>query len=413
MGHGHTHLSKEQLAEATSSKAKWILIISLLVIFGATVIGVIHYWPQESALASIRQNSGFDAAGVTYESALINQIRDQCQHASSSGNPSAPQQFTCKSMTVKLLTGPEAGQERDIDVVGPPAQSGLTQGDRVTLMRNPTQGTVLYSMSGIDRTPIVIAMGLIFVIAVLAVARWKGFWALIGLGFSILVLTTFMLPALATGDSGVMIGFIGSMAIMFVVIYVAHGFSLRSSAALMGTMLGLLISTGLGAIAVWFGRLSGYLSEEEMSLSARVPGLDFRELLVATMIVAGLGVLNDVTITQASAVWELRAAAPNLSRKEIFSAGMRIGRDHIASTIYTIVFAYAGAALSTLLLLTLFYNRPIYDLLDTEQFGGEVLRTLASATGLVLSVPITTGLSVLMIKGAHQSEYHEAHRALV
>ena len=115
--------------------------------------------------------------------------------------------------------------------------------------------------------------------------------------------------------------------------------------------------------------------------------------------IAGLGVLNDVTITQASSVWEVRAAGPHLSRGQLFASGMRIGRDHIASTIYTIVFAYAGAALSLLLLLSL-YEQPLNLLLSTEQFSEEIIRTLGSGIGLVLSVPLTTGVAALTVAGA-------------
>ena len=111
---------------------------------------------------------------------------------------------------------------------------------------------------------------------------------------------------------------------------------------------------------------------------------------------SGLGVLNDVTITQASAVWELRAAAPEMTRRALFGSGMRIGRDHIASTIYTIVFAYAGAALTVLLLLFV-YDRPLLDLLSNEDIAEEVIRTLASAIGLVLAVPATTAIAVAVV----------------
>ena len=114
------------------------------------------------------------------------------------------------------------------------------------------------------------------------------------------------------------------------------------------------------------------------------------------IIIGGLGVLNDVTITQASAVWELRAAAPDWSRGQVFAAGMRIGRDHIASTIYTIVFAYAGGAL-TILLLLYFTTREPLDLFGLEIFAGEGVRTFASAIGLILSVPITTGIAALTV----------------
>ena len=124
--------------------------------------------------------------------------------------------------------------------------------------------------------------------------------------------------------------------------------------------------------------------------------------------IAGLGVLNDTTITQSSAVWELRAAGPNLSRWELFASGMRIGRDHIASTIYTIVFAYAGAALSTLVLLAMF-RQPLGLLLSTEPFAEEIVRTLGSGIGLVLSVPLTTAVAALTVAGASVSQRDPDH----
>jgi len=175
------------------------------------------------------------------------------------------------------------------------------------------------------------------------------------------------------------------------VLYLAHGLSVRTSTALAGTLVGVAIIAVLGVYAVEAARLSG-LGDGGEVLRAQAPDLNFRGLLTCAVIVAGLGILNDVTITQSSAVWELRAAAPEMPRRQLFASGMRIGRDHIASTIYTIVFAYAGTALSVLLLLSL-YDRPALDLLTDEAIAEEVLRTLASAIGLVLAVPATTAIA--------------------
>ena len=159
------------------------------------------------------------------------------------------------------------------------------------------------------------------------------------------------------------------------------------------------MTTGLGALGVSMARLSGISSEETLALTNLLGDLDFPDILTCGLVIAGLGVLNDVTITQASSVWEVRAAGPHLSRGQLFASGMRIGRDHIASTIYTIVFAYAGAALSLLLLLSL-YEQPLNLLLSTEQFSEEIIRTLGSGIGLVLSVPLTTGVAALTVAGA-------------
>ena len=129
--------------------------------------------------------------------------------------------------------------------------------------------------------------------------------------------------------------------------------------------------------------------------------LDFTGLLSCAILIAGLGVLNDVTITQASSVWELRAAAPMISRAEIFSRAMRIGRDHIASTVYTVFFAYVGAALSTLMLMYI-YNRSVLMTLSVEEFATEIVRTIVGSVGLILAVPITTWVATLFLPAASE-----------
>ena len=213
------------------------------------------------------------------------------------------------------------------------------------------------------------------------------------------VLFGFLIPSLTSGHAAVPVAIVGATAIMFVVLYLAHGVSWRTTSAFVGTWLSLLVTTGLGALGVGLARLSGISSEETVALAGVLGGLDFPDILTCSLVIAGLGVLNDVTITQASSVWEIRAAGPGLTRRELFTSGMRIGRDHIASTIYTIVFAYAGASLSLLLLLSL-YQQPLHVLLSTEQFSEEIIRTLGSGIGLVLSVPLTTGVAALTVAGA-------------
>ena len=206
------------------------------------------------------------------------------------------------------------------------------------------------------------------------------------------------------------VALVGGAAIMFAVLYLAHGGSMRTTSAFVGTMVSLLVTAGLGTLGVQAARLSGLSSDESIALATLSEGLSFSTLLTASLVIAGLGVLNDTTITQASAVWELRAAGPHLTRQELFASGMRIGRDHIASTIYTIVFAYAGAALSTLVLLSL-YTQPLDLLLSTEQFAEEIVRTIGTGIGLIRSVPLTTVGAALTVGAAPQPDGTRPRRA--
>lgn len=261
-----------------------------------------------------------------------------------------------------------------------------------------------YTVTGIQRHVPLLVLALIFVVVVVAVGRLRGLFALVALGISAGVLLAFVLPALVGGGPGLLIGVVASSAIMFVTLYFVHGPTMRTTAALIGTLCGILIIAGISLVSVYVTRLSGVGDEASGLLSTMASEIDFRGLLSCSILIAGLGVLNDVTITQASSVWELRAAAPEMSRREIYSRAMRIGRDHIASTVYTVFFAYAGAAISVLILLYL-YDRPMLSLLSSEDIAIEIVRTLCGSIGLVLAVPITTWVATRFVPPGKETPF--------
>lgn len=253
-----------------------------------------------------------------------------------------------------------------------------------------------YEVSGVMRGWPLALLTLVFALVVIWVGRVRGLLALVALVIAAGVLLLFVLPALVSGGPGIPIGLVGSSAIMFVILYLVHGPSLRTTAALVGTLFGILIMTLVSMIAVSTTRLSGIGDESAGLLASMTAQIDFRGLLSCAIIIAGLGVLNDVTITQASAVWELRSAAPGMPRREVYERAMRIGRDHIASTVYTVFFAYVGAALSVLLVLFI-YDRSVLSLLTREDIAIEIVRTLCGSIGLVLAVPVTTAVAALFL----------------
>lgn len=401
MGHGHSHTAHDQPEPKLAKMPRLALAAVLVATAVATLVGLVWLWPDTSVLQGLN-NPYQPPPGVSYHDARVEAIVPTCSQDYGKGSAGA-----CVTAEIVPSGGTFAGQRVPLELLGPSARSGIRAGDSIRVMELPASSGVPASLafSGVNRHAMLAVLLMVFVLSVLVVARWKGLFAIIGLVFSGVVLLKFMLPALLVGESGLAVALVGSTAIMFVVLYVAHGISWRTSAAFAGTLLGLLATAGLGALAVEAARLSG-IDENAMFVSQIVGNLNFRELATCALVIAGLGVLNDVTITQSSAVWEIRAAAPTLSRRAVFASGMRIGRDHIASTIYTIVFAYAGAAL-TLLLLVQFYNRPLLELVTTEQFGAEIVRTLASAIGLVLSVPLTTGIAALTLGPASLTRVEE------
>lgn len=402
--HAHS-LDDDRVSSAAVPRT--ILLLLLAAVAVATVVGLVRLWPDHHGVAKATKGTEFAAPGVTFPKAEITKITKGCggeapsledaPDASVAGAANA-----CELAHVKVLTGPRAGTASQVQLQGPLTTSGLGPGDRLELMSIPGQsdpsagGQPLDSVFGVDRSHSLAALAIAFVVIVLVVAWLRGLLALLALVFSGFMLVRFILPALVSGRPGLAVALVGSSAIMFVVLYVAHGPSVRTSTALAGTLCGIGVTAAVAQYAVGSSHLSGIGDESAGILSGMAGHLDFRGLLACAVVIAGLGVLNDVTITQASAVWELRAAGPQLSRGRIFAGAMRIGRDHIASTIYTVVFAYAGAALSVLLLLYL-YDRPLLELLTQEDIATEVVRTLCSAIGLVLAVPVTTAIATLLV----------------
>ena len=397
MGTGHSHRADRHGEDFEVARGpRTVLLTALGLAALASIIGLIGLWPSSAEVDEAVDAVPFAAPGVTFPHADVVTVQPACPTTDTGARSGGED---CGTLVAEVSEGAGKGDLVTVQVAPQVSESGLTAGDEVKLQRVPGDDEASYSYFGTERTTPLILLTLLFVLLVVAVARWRGLFALVGLAFSGLMIWQFMLPALLAGESGLLVGLSGSAAIMFVVLYLTHGVSMRTSAALAGTLAGVLVTAGIGVLAVGVTRLTGVPDESAGVLSTFAQGLSFQGLLACATIIAGLGVLNDVTITQASSVWEIRDAAPRMSRASVFTSGMRIGRDHIASTIYTIVFAYAGSALAVLLILQL-YGLPVVDLLTTEEIGEEIVRTLASAIGLVLAVPLTTGIAALVVPKA-------------
>lgn len=421
MAHSHSHEHVPSSAVRTPLRVRLITAGLLVLVAAATALGLLRLWPDYAKVAQVAGQAQFAVDGATFAEGEVLSVEEGCTTPTSAGGGSdgsgqpangagAPRQSACQTVSVGIRTGPDRGRLVDIPARGSLAASGLQPGDRVELIGYPQQmsgvGTEAgepgtdyritrsYDISGIFRHLPLAVLALLFAAVVVIVGRLRGLLALVALGISAGVLLAFVLPALVAGEPGLPVGLVGSSAIMFVILYLVHGPNMRTTAALIGTLCGILIMAAISFASVLATRLSGIGDEASGTLSAMTSGVDFRGLLTCSIIIAGLGVLNDVTITQSSAVWELRAAAPALPRREIYRSAMRIGRDHIASTVYTVFFAYVGAALSVLILLYL-YDRPVLSLLTREDIAVEIVRTFCGSIGLVLAVPITTWVATL------------------
>lgn len=412
----HRHSRRQEPADpqqAARERAALGKLMALLVpLFVATVVGLIVMWPSHTSAHIQSDTAAWKAPGVTIVKGTITSVAaGSCDGTSGStgaggsagtGGSTAPGSRAgstggggCARVSVHIDQGPDAGSTTGVQLTDAVTTSGVRAGQAIRMYRSPGDHAT-YQFYDFERTLPLIVIAMAFAAAVIAVARWRGAAAILSLVIAFLIIGRFMLPALISGSPATWVGLVACSAIMFVVIYLTHGFSTRTSTALLGTLFGLLLTACLGYGAAKWAHLTGVTSEDDFVLTASAPDLTLSSVIICGLIVAGLGVLNDVTVTQASAVWELADGAH--SRRDLYRRAMRIGRDHIASSVYTIAFATAGAALSTLLLLAI-YQMPVADALRSETFSGEIVRTLVGSIGLVLAVPLTTLIGTVLAWG--------------
>lgn len=369
---------------ATPSRARRILAAVAAAIAALTAVGAVILWPGD-----VEQGELADVAsvGVTADAEVLRVVEGAC---AGSVEPSAS---PCQIVTIKLTSGDEAGREAAIEFpVGSPLGE-VSEGDTIIVARSESEGTVRYSFVERDRKSILLLLSIAFALAVIALGRLRGALALVGLIGSVLVILRFILPAVLQGTSPMLVAVVGSSMIAFLALYLAHGFRPLTNVALLGTISSLAITLILSEVFTGLANFTGFSSEEAFLVSLGAGQVDLQGLILAGVIIGALGAIDDITVTQASTVSELLGAA-SLSRRELFGSAMRVGRDHVASTVNTLFLAYAGASLPLLLLFVL-TGRSFASVANSEVIAVEIVRTLVGSIGLVTAVPITTALAVL------------------
>jgi uncharacterized membrane protein len=270
------------------------------------------------------------------------------------------------------------------------------EGNRVMVEHSITTMGERYYITDFYRLPSLFLLGLIFVIATIIVGRWLGLRSLFSMGFSVMIIILFLLPRLVAGQNPVLICVIGALLGTGPSLYLTYGWKQKTHSALLSIMLSLVVTSLVAAVSVDWSRLTGFSTDESTYLLAILgTSIDMRALVLGGIIIGALGVLDDVCVSQASAIFELKVANPSLGWKKLFQHGMIIGRDHMASMVNTLMMAYVGAAMPLFLLL-ITANVPLHQTINRELLAEEIIRTLAGSLGLILAVPITSSIASLV-----------------
>ncbi|MGA5302631.1 YibE/F family protein [Nucisporomicrobium flavum] len=377
MSHGHHHGPAPASSRRTRRVVTAVLVPAALV----TLVALVLLWP-----GSVRGTA--DPAGGQRALGTVTAVDERTCPAGS------PQQ-RCGSATVRVTDGPGTGTRQAVDLPQGPGSTGLHAGDDVVLLYFPdaVPGGRAYSVVDRQRSTPMIWLVALAVAVILAFGRLRGVTSLAGLAVSFGFLLLFVVPAILDGSPPLLVAVVGASAIMFAALYLTHGVNVHTSVAVAGTLASLVLTGLLGALFTAAMHLTGAGSDDSSYLSVTRAGLDLRGLLLAGIVIGALGVLDDVTVTQAVTVAEMTPAAT--SRWALYRSAIRVGRAHVASAVNTIVLAYAGASLPLLLLIAA-GSEPVGELLTGEFLAQEVLRTAVGTIGLVASVPITTALAALV-----------------
>jgi len=309
-----------------------------------------------------------------------------------------------RTRTLEVAVGGKVVNVEESTLTGEVALVPPKAGDGVLVQSSPSPtGADVYYIVDHLRTRTLWLITAIFVGLVLFVGRWYGVRSLLGLAVTYLLLMRFIIPAILSGYSPLLVSLVGGVGIMASTLVLAHGVDRKSGAAIGGTALALVLIVVLSQAAIIAAKLTGLVGDDEASTVFVLFGgaIDARGLLLGGILIGALGALDDVTMTQSSAVFELRDANPALQGRALYDRGMRIGRDHIASIVNTLVLAYAGASMPLLVILAS-QTEGLGTLLNREFLASEVVRTVVGSIGIVAAVPLTTAFASMFASGQGQ-----------
>jgi uncharacterized membrane protein len=324
----------------------------------------------------------------------------------------------CLRVTFTLTSGPRAGKQGALTLGDQGDLAGIAVGDRLRVYEvKLPPGAVIggvrpdrYSLFDFERGRPIFWLALAFALLVVVTGRLRGLGALLGLAASLAIVVYFIVPAILDGESPRDVALIGSFAIVLTTIPLAHGLGVKTLAACLGTAASLLITLALADAFVGVAHLSGLSSDEAIYLRTNAGGVSLQGLLLAGMVIGALGVLDDVTVSQASTVLALRRANERLGFGQLFRRAQAVGHDHIAATVNTLVLAYAGAALPVLLLFSL-AGTSFSDAVTNEAVAEQIVAMLVGSIGLIAAVPITTAIAALLATQVSQSALNASAHA--
>ncbi len=362
-----------------------------------TVAGLILLWPHGGG-----HGGPTDALGGKTVAADVQVVRTtRCP---------GPIGQACRQIVVRVN-----GRDEPITLGPLTASPSVHIGESVRVSRvqippggHPIGGQQNYTFVDVDRHHGLWLIGIVLIAFALIVLRLRGFFAALGVGLSLFLMTTFLVPAILDGRPALLVALVSALAVMFVTLVLTNGIGAQTLAATVGITATLALACGLASGGIALAHLDGQSNELSLFLGQQNHKLSLRGVVLAGMIVGALGVLADTAVTQASAVMALRRADPTLTARKLYRGAFVVGRDHLSATIHTLVLAYAGVALPLLLVLRSSHVA-VADAVNAQDVAEPIVATAVGCFALIAAVPLTTGLASLLVSRLPAELVPEAH----
>jgi uncharacterized membrane protein len=375
-----------------------VLVGSVVALALATVVGLLVLWPAAS------HHGASQAFGGTTYGAVVTAVNDvRCP---------GPVAQRCRRVSARVTDGPGHGKVAVLDLGPSDLVSHYSAGDRIRVqpVAAPRGSTAppSYQFAGLDRRGTLVWLAVAFAALVVLLARWRGVLALAGFAASLLLVVKFLVPAILAGSPPLLVAVVGALAVMFITVVLTYGASPQSAAAILGIAASLLFAGIVGTIAVHAAQLEGRSSDLALFLQQSDSHVSLQGIVLAGLVIAALGVLADMAVTQASAVMALRRTDPGLGARALFARAFGVGRDHLIATTHTLVLVYVGATLPLLLVLQS-TGVSATDALNAQDVAEPIVATLVGAMALLLCVPLTTALAAALVSHMPPDALPDSH----
>jgi uncharacterized membrane protein len=309
---------------------------------------------------------------------------------------------TRPDVRIAVVGGPRAGELLEGYLQGPSGQLDLPDyavGDEVVVSLSREPESTFIAVADRWRIPVIAGILGLFALAVTVVGGWRGVRSLIALVLTLAVVVRIVVPLLLAGWDPVLLAVAAATGVTVATFLLTEGVRATTLAAAVGTFASLALTAGIALVTAQAARFTEYQGSEALAFLQTIgrADLDLGGLLLAGTIFGALGVLDDVTVTQAATVHELYEADPSASRGRLFGRAMNVGRSHIAATVNTLVLAYVGASLPLLVLFAAGRQDPLLTA-SSEGVAVEIVRALVGSIGIVAAVPFTTLVAVLLAR---------------